>query len=106
MASVSEQPLAQPDRQAVERLQEAYRRIRAEMAKIIVGQDEVIEQMLICMLASGHAILEGVPGLAKTLMVRTLARSLSLSFNRIQFTPDLMPGDITGTEVGRLAPGR
>jgi MoxR-like ATPase len=88
-----------PDRQAVEKLKQAYRQIRAEMAKIIVGQDEVIEQMLICMLASGHAILEGVPGLAKTLMVRTLARSLSLSFSRIQFTPDLMPGDITGTEV-------
>jgi len=59
----------------------------------------VIEQMLICLLAGGHAILEGVPGLAKTLMVRTLARCLSLSFSRIQFTPDLMPGDITGTEV-------
>jgi len=95
-----------PDRQTpmgdegvVEELQRAHQSIRAEMAKAIVGQDRVIEQMLICLLAGGHAILEGVPGLAKTLMVRTLARCLSLSFSRVQFTPDLMPGDITGTEV-------
>ncbi len=87
------------DEEAVERLQRAYRSIRAEMAKVIVGQDQVIEQMLICLLAGGHGILEGVPGLAKTLMVRTLARCLSLTFSRVQFTPDLMPGDITGTEV-------
>jgi MoxR-like ATPase len=84
---------------AVRALEDSYARIRAEMAKVIVGQDEVIEQIVICILAGGHAILEGVPGLAKTLMVRTLAGSLSLGFNRIQFTPDLMPGDITGTEV-------
>jgi MoxR-like ATPase len=90
---------AREDQQAVAKLQDAQQKIRREMAKIIVGQDQVIDQLLICLLAGGHAILEGVPGLAKTLMVRTLAQSLSLSFNRIQFTPDLMPGDITGTEV-------
>jgi len=90
---------AEQDRRAVEELREAERKIRREMAKIIVGQDDVIEQLLVCLLAGGHAILEGVPGLAKTLMVRTLSQCLSLSFSRIQFTPDLMPGDITGTEV-------
>ncbi|MHC4481564.1 MAG: AAA family ATPase [Planctomycetota bacterium] len=99
MPESSEKPLEAEDRQAVEQLREAHRKIRAEMAKAVVGQDQVIEQMLICMLASGHAILEGVPGLAKTLMVRTLARCLSLSFSRIQFTPDLMPADITGSEM-------
>ncbi len=85
--------------EAVKQLQQAHTRLRAEMAKVVVGQEQVVEQMLICLLAGGHAILEGVPGLAKTLMVRTLARCLSLTFRRIQFTPDLMPGDITGTEV-------
>src|SRR6478609_420603 len=69
------------------------------MARQIVGQDEVIEQLLIAVFARGHCILEGVPGLAKTLMVHSLAQSLDLEFNRIQFTPDLMPSDITGTEV-------
>ncbi len=77
----------------------AYDRIRSELAGIIVGQDEVIEQLLIAMFAGGHCILEGVPGLAKTLIISSLARQLSLSFSRIQFTPDLMPSDITGTEV-------
>jgi MoxR-like ATPase len=99
MPQPAEAPLSHDDRQAVQKLQTAYARIREAMARVVVGQDEVIEQMLTCILASGHAILEGVPGLAKTLMVRTLADCLSLSFNRIQFTPDLMPGDITGTEV-------
>src|SRR3712207_6271480 len=69
------------------------------MAASIVGQDEVVEQLLVCLFARGHCILEGVPGLAKTLMIRTLAGCLSLKFNRIQFTPDLMPSDITGTDV-------
>ena len=73
--------------------------LRAELAKIIVGQDDVIEQMLIAVLARGHCLLEGVPGLAKTLMIHSLADALSLSFNRIQFTPDMMPSDITGTDV-------
>ncbi len=87
------------DIEAVQRLQAAYARIRAELAKVIVGQDDVIEQLLIALFAGGHCILEGVPGLAKTLMISTLSRCLNLSFHRIQFTPDLMPSDITGTEV-------
>ena len=80
-------------------LREAHDRIREQIAGRIVGQDEVVEQLLMAVFARGHCILEGVPGLAKTLMVHTLAQSLSLDFNRIQFTPDLMPSDITGTEV-------
>ncbi len=87
------------DLEAVEKLGEAYAKIKAELGKVIIGQHEVIEELLIAMLAGGHCLLVGVPGLAKTLMVRTLADTLSLSFNRIQFTPDLMPADITGTEV-------
>lgn len=80
-------------------LKTAAAKVREELAKIIVGQEQVIEQLLIAIFAQGHCLLEGVPGLAKTLMVSTLARSLSLRFSRIQFTPDLMPSDITGTEV-------
>src|SRR4029077_13858083 len=87
------------DIQAVERLSEAYRNITDEIGKRIVGQREVIEQLLIALFARGHCLLVGVPGLAKTMMIRTLADALSLDFNRIQFTPDLMPADITGTEV-------
>jgi MoxR-like ATPase len=87
------------DLQAVERLSEAYRSIVDEVAKRIVGQREVIEQLLIALFARGHCLLVGVPGLAKTMMIRTLADALSLEFNRVQFTPDLMPADITGTEV-------
>src|SRR5205085_9186244 len=77
----------------------AYAAIRRALGEVIVGQEQVIEQLLIAIFAQGHCLLEGVPGLAKTLMVSTLARSLALQFNRIQFTPDLMPSDITGTEV-------
>src|SRR4026208_2064600 len=84
---------------AVQRCQEAYQRIRQELGKVIIGQGEVIEQVLITILAQGHALLEGVPGLAKTLLVSSLAKSLHLTFKRIQFTPDLMPSDVTGTEV-------
>src|SRR3954464_10306644 len=87
------------DVQAVERLSEAYRSIADEIGKRIVGQQEVIEQLLIALFARGHCLLVGVPGLAKTLLIRTLADALSLQFNRVQFTPDLMPADITGTEV-------
>lgn len=87
------------DHDSVERLNQAYRKITAELGKVIVGQRQVIEELLIGMLAGGHCLLQGVPGLAKTLMVRTLADTLNLSFNRIQFTPDLMPADITGTDV-------
>ncbi|MDO8630999.1 MAG: AAA family ATPase, partial [Phycisphaerales bacterium] len=95
-----------PDRQitnsdveAAAELRRVHARVRQELAKVIVGQDEVLDQLLIALFAGGHCIIEGVPGLAKTLMISTLARCLSLSFNRIQFTPDLMPSDITGTEV-------
>jgi MoxR-like ATPase len=87
------------DMEAVEKLREGYRRIRAELQKIIVGQDQVLDEILIGIFARGHCLLVGVPGLAKTLMISTLSKSLSLSFSRIQFTPDLMPSDITGTEV-------
>ncbi|MER3414753.1 MAG: AAA family ATPase [Gemmataceae bacterium] len=91
--------LARADIEAVERLQDAFEQIRAQMRRVIVGQEKVIEQLLIALFSRGHCILEGVPGLAKTLMISTLARCLSLEFSRIQFTPDLMPSDITGTEV-------
>jgi len=84
---------------AVEKLQRAYHDLRSELGKVIVGQEGVIEELLIALFCRGHALLVGVPGLAKTLMISTLARTLGLSFNRIQFTPDLMPSDITGTEV-------
>jgi MoxR-like ATPase len=84
---------------AVAHCELAYNRIRDELAKVIVGQNEVIEQVLIAIFSRGHALLEGVPGLAKTLLVSSLAQSLHLSFKRIQFTPDLMPSDITGTEI-------
>lgn len=87
------------DVQDIARLKEAIATVRKEIAKVIVGQDEVIEELLISLFARGHCLLMGVPGLAKTLLIRTLADALHLSFNRIQFTPDLMPGDITGTEV-------
>lgn len=84
---------------AIKRLNEAYDSIRGQMSKVIVGQDAVVEQLLIALFSRGHCLLEGVPGLAKTLMISTLSRCLSMSFARIQFTPDLMPADITGTEV-------
>ena len=87
------------DIQAVQKLNEAYRQITAELDKVIVGQRQVIEELLIALFARGHCLLVGVPGLAKTLMIHSLADALSLDFNRIQFTPDLMPSDITGTEV-------
>lgn len=81
------------------KLQEAFGRIRQQIGNVIVGQDNTIEQLLIAMLAGGHCLLEGVPGLAKTLMVRSLAQAMALEFHRIQFTPDLMPADITGTDI-------
>ena len=83
----------------IARIKQAYEQLRAELAKVIVGQERVVEEMLIALLAGGHCLLVGVPGLAKTLMVRSVAQALGMSFNRIQFTPDLMPADITGTEV-------
>src|SRR5579859_5850713 len=87
------------DVQAVAQLRSAHQRLRAEMGKVIVGQEDVLDQLLMAIFCRGHALLVGVPGLAKTLMVSTLAQALDLSFKRIQFTPDLMPMDITGTEV-------
>lgn len=92
-------PIDPADPAAAQALAESYRRLRAEIGKVIVGQDEAVEGLVVALLARGHALLVGVPGLAKTLLVRTLARALALEFSRIQFTPDLMPGDITGTEV-------
>jgi len=93
-------PGASPsDLEAVRKLKEACDTLKAEMHRVIVGQDRVLDELLTCIFSRGHALLLGVPGLAKTLMIRTLAQTLSLSFNRIQFTPDLMPSDITGTEV-------
>jgi MoxR-like ATPase len=91
--------LKDDDVRAVHRLHEVYQQITSELAKVIVGQEQVIEQLLIAMFARGHCLLVGVPGLAKTLLIRSVADSLSLEFSRIQFTPDLMPSDITGTEV-------
>lgn len=87
------------DLAAVERLNEGFNRIRKELGKVIIGQDRVIEELLIAILARGHCLLVGVPGLAKTLMISSLAKTLDLEFSRIQFTPDLMPSDITGTEI-------
>jgi MoxR-like ATPase len=83
----------------VQRCEQAYQQLRDELAKVIIGQRDVIEQVLIAILARGHALLEGVPGLAKTLLVSSLAQALHLTFKRIQFTPDLMPSDVTGTDV-------
>lgn len=87
------------DAAAAARLAEAYELLQREIGRVIVGQQQVVEQLLIALFAGGHCLLEGVPGLAKTLMVRSLANALHLEFNRIQFTPDLMPSDITGTEI-------
>jgi MoxR-like ATPase len=85
--------------QLIEQIQEVTEQLRGQVGRIVVGQDRVIQQVFISLFTRGHALLVGVPGLAKTLLVSTIARSLSLQFSRIQFTPDLMPSDITGTEV-------
>ena len=87
------------DIQLVEKLNEKVKEIKAEISKVIVGQNEIIDQLLISLFAKGHCLLVGVPGLAKTLLIKTLAEVMDLKFNRIQFTPDLMPSDITGTEI-------
>ena len=87
------------DQQTVEQILASRARIRAELAKVVVGQDDVIEQMLIGLFAGGHCLITGAPGLAKTLLVKSLAQIFHLKFQRIQFTPDLMPADITGTEI-------
>ena len=87
------------DVKLVEQLSETVKKIKTEIAKVIIGQDEIIDQLLISLLARGHCLLVGVPGLAKTLLIKTLAEVVDLKFSRIQFTPDLMPSDITGTEL-------
>ena len=88
----------QPE-QAVAEVNAAFNKLKTEVAKVVVGQDQVVEQLLMSMFCRGHALVVGVPGLAKTLLISTIARSISLGFSRVQFTPDLMPSDITGTEV-------
>ncbi len=108
--SLSKQPLSGPvssssstlsgdDVSAIDQLRANYKALRAELAKVIIGQEVVIERLLICILARGHGLLMGVPGLAKTTIVNALAQAMSLDFNRVQFTPDLMPSDITGTDI-------
>ena len=91
--------LTDDDVKAVDHLHATCNRLGEELGKAIIGQSDVIEQLLMCIFARGHAILEGVPGLAKTRMVSSLASCLDLKFSRVQFTPDLMPSDITGTEI-------
>src|SRR5258706_4820358 len=91
--------------QQLEKFREAYTALRAEIGKVIVGHDAIVEGTLIALFAGGHVLLEGVPGLGKTLLVRTLSEVLDLSFNRIQFTPDLMPADILGTNIVMEVPG-
>ncbi|MDA7881123.1 MoxR family ATPase [Akkermansiaceae bacterium] len=92
------------DKEAVERLHGSYQRMKDELAQVIVGQEEVVEQVLMAMFCRGHALLVGVPGLAKTLLVSTVSEALELEYKRIQFTPDLMPADITGTDVLEVDP--
>lgn len=87
------------DVEAVDALSLAYKNLKAEIGKVIVGQDDVVQKVLLCIFCDGHCLLVGVPGLAKTLLVQTIANALDLSFKRIQFTPDLMPSDITGSEI-------
>jgi len=87
------------DETTVTQFKNDFARVRAEVGKVIVGHADIVDGVLICLLSEGHALLEGVPGLGKTLLVRTLAQVLELNFNRIQFTPDLMPADITGTNI-------
>jgi MoxR-like ATPase len=103
-ASDSDRSQAAPDAvaadaQVVQRLREARQHIKREMARVVVGQDDIIDALLVGLLCRGHVLLMGVPGLGKTLMARTLARTLDMEFKRVQFTPDLMPSDITGTDV-------
>src|SRR5436190_1927369 len=99
MSEPTKSDFGQQDLEAIRKLKDAYDNIRKQLSRVIVGQDQVIEELLIAMFSRGHCMLEGVPGLAKTLMISTLSKCLSLSFSRIQFTPDLMPSDITGTEI-------
>ncbi len=95
----SAERLSENDVQAIDNLRAIYSRLRSELGRVIVGQHDVIERLALCLFARGHALLLGVPGLAKTLLVSKLAETMSLKFSRIQFTPDLMPMDITGTDI-------
>src|SRR5437588_10965168 len=95
----SASPSFHAERETVERLTAGRAQIEAELAKVIVGQKEVIDQILIALFAGGHCLITGAPGLAKTLLVKSIAQIFHLKFQRIQFTPDLMPADITGTEI-------
>ena len=97
--------LAADDVEAIGRLRDTLQEVRAELGKAVIGQQHVVEELLMCLAARGHALLMGVPGLAKTLLVSKLAECLSLKFSRIQFTPDLMPMDITGTDILQERPG-
>jgi len=99
MTTAARLPLPSDDLAVAERLSAGYRQILSELRKVIVGQDEVIEQVFISLVAGGNALLVGVPGLAKTLLIHTVAQALDLRFSRIQFTPDLMPSDVTGTDI-------
>ncbi len=100
-ASMADSPDSLPsdDVDAIDALRTTFDQLRGELHKVIVGQDDVIEQLMLCLLARGHGLLMGVPGLAKTLLISSLAETLHLNFSRIQFTPDLMPADITGTDI-------
>src|SRR6476646_7157992 len=91
--------------QSIQKFRDAYGALRAEIGKVIVGHESIVEGTLIALLAGGHVLLEGVPGLGKTLLVRTLSQVLDISFNRVQFTPDLMPADILGTNIVMETPG-
>src|SRR5437016_9814886 len=88
-----------PEAEAVRHLASAYQQMTEQIGKVIVGQNEVVEQLLMALFSRGHCLLVGVPGLAKTLLVSTVSKILHLSFKRVQFTPDLMPADITGTDI-------
>jgi MoxR-like ATPase len=106
MSKSSDAPsLPKDDVAAIDELRDVYRRLCKELGKVIVGQEKVVEQLAISLFARGHALLMGVPGLAKTLLISRLAETMSLSFSRIQFTPDLMPMDITGTDILQELPG-
>src|SRR5207248_10177335 len=96
---MTQPPATPPEAQAVRGLAAGYRKMTEQIGKIIVGQKQVVEQLLMAMFSRGHCLLVGVPGLAKTLLVSTVSKILHLSFKRIQFTPDLMPADITGTDI-------
>jgi MoxR-like ATPase len=99
VGSTAHEPLSDNDVQAIDQLRDVYARLRKELGRVIVGQNAVIERLSICLFARGHALLMGVPGLAKTLLVSKVAETMALKFSRIQFTPDLMPMDITGTDI-------